>query len=233
MEAKALLNFKEGTVELSGSENFISQYLDKFKDSLISVQKETSKSPIPELEIGLKKVKEVHQKKGRKTVVHPEVTDTASSSKEKDDNFTITFKNKAKKPKTPKVKKLKPEPNNKFSIQAEENIPSLQEFLNSKNALSNSVRFITVVGYYITKFRGAAYFSPANIEFAYSALEIKDIPKYITNTFQNIKTNNGFIENIGRAQWILTSEGVSFVEMLPKFIRKAKVLAIPQRDITF
>jgi hypothetical protein len=203
MDAKALINFKEGTVELLGSEEFISQYLDKFKDSLTNISKGTSSARANEVAIEVSNTPEPPQRaKLIQTIVPPvKQTDKIAAKKE------IT----ARKP-----RKEKSEDDGQFTIQKDSNIPSLLDFLYSKDALNTTSRFLTATAYYITKLRGADYFTLGNIEYAYSVLSIKDRPKYISTAFQHLKTKGGYINLIGKGKWVLTKDGEAFVDYLPK-----------------
>jgi hypothetical protein len=224
MNAKALINFKKGTVELLGSEEFITKYLDDIRKNLTIINNQTNNSPNTELEFDNRNV-DVENPVKPKRQVGPKKIEAIHSEPDNDDtHFIQVFKNKKLKP--DKSEKTKSKPTNQFPIEEGEFIPALHDFLVNKGALEHTTRFITAIGYYLTKLRGAAYFTPGNIEFAYSAFSITSKPKNVGNIFQNIKTKNGLIESIERGQWRLTVSGEKFVEFLPKVIRKKEKTAI-------
>ncbi len=186
METKALINLKEGTVELVGSEEFVSKYLDIFKDKLDSKRVTAKKEVIEdeEEEIQLKQ----HEAKGKE-------------KKEK----------KASKP--TKAKNIAIE---KFDIHKDKDNPSLEDFLKEKNPGRTTANVIAVIGYYITVIKGAEYFSEGNIDYAYRTLSIPKRPNHLRQIIINAKNDKDFFEPGEEGKWKLARTGEIFVdEKLP------------------
>ncbi|WP_153797003.1 hypothetical protein [Foetidibacter luteolus] len=187
METKALINLKESTVELVGSEEFVSKYLDIFKDKLDSKKGPAKKEMVNDDEDGETEAKQ-DEGKGKE-------------KKEK----------KASKP--TKAKNIAIE---KFDIHKDKDNPSLEDFLKEKNPGKTTANVIAVIGYYVTVLKGAEYFSEGNIDYAYRTLSIPKRPNHLRQIIINAKNDKDFFEPGEEGKWKLARTGEIFVdEKLP------------------
>jgi hypothetical protein len=190
METKANINLKEGTVELAGSEEFVSKYLDIFKDLL------GQKTYNPKID--------------RTTEVKEEVENELPQTKNKAEK-----KNGSKKGGKPtKAKSIQIE---KFDIHKDASNPSLEDFLKEKAPGKTTANIIAVMGYYITVMKGKDSFSEGNIDYAYRTLSIPGRPGHLRQIMINAKNNQDFFEPTDEnGTWMLTRTGEIFVdEKLP------------------
>ena len=189
METKANINLKDGTVELSGSEEFVSKYLDIFKDLL-------------------------NQKEHLKTSAHqrPFETDRMDDVRENKQKERRNGNKKNSKP-----GKAKSIPIAKFDIHKDGSNPSLEDFLKEKAPGKTTANIIAAIGYYITILKGADTFSEGNIDYAYRTLSIPGRPAHLHQIMINAKNKQDFFEPTDEnGTWKLTRNGEIFVdEKLP------------------
>lgn len=187
METKALINLKEGSVELIGSEEFVSKYLDIFKDKL-DLKRVPSKKEVIEV-------------------------DDEEAIETKQNELKIREKKEKRASKTTKAKNITIE---KFDMHKDEDNPSLEEFLREKNPGKTTANVIAVIGYYITVLKGAEYFSEGNIDYAYRTLSIPKRPNHLRQIIINAKNDKDFFEQGEEGKWKLARTGEIFVdEKLP------------------
>lgn len=189
METKANINLKEGTVELSGSEEFVSKYLDVFKDLL-------AQSSFPTQ----------NEKRSEKEQTH---------SLQLENNKTEQKKTTTRKQSKPA--KAKSIPIEKFDIHKDSSNPSLEDFLKEKSPGKTTANIIAVIGYYVTVLKGADTFSEGNIDYAYRTLSIPGRPAHLHQIMINAKNKQDFFEPTDEnGTWKLTRNGEIFVdEKLP------------------
>jgi len=91
--------------------------------------------------------------------------------------------------------------------------PSLEEFFSSKKPGTSTGKRLLVVGYYITKIKGASSFSEGNIDYAYRVLKLTGRPNFLRQTLTNNKNNNDWFDSAeDKVRWVLTRTGEIFVE---------------------
>lgn len=188
METKALINVKEGTVELTGSEEFVSKYLDIFKDML-----------------------DTKLFVAKKAKHEPEEDEEEEEDSPKETNGKVKKEKKGTKP--VKAKNITIE---KFDLHKDKDNPSLEDFLKEKNPGKTTANVIAVIGYYITILKGADYFSEGNIDYAYRTLSIPKRPNHLRQIIINAKNDKDFFEPGEEGKWKLARTGEIFVdEKLP------------------
>jgi hypothetical protein len=186
MDTKANINLKEGTVELIGSEEFVSKYLDIFKE-FFSTQN--------------------HQ--------HPKQNKDESNGGDVTETFRTNGKEKKEK-RTGKPAKAKNISIEKFDLHKDKDNPSLEDFLKDKNPGKTTANIIAVIAYYITMIKGIEYFSEGNIDYAYRTLSIPGRPNHLRQIIINAKNDKDFFEAGEEGKWKLTRTGEIFVdEKLP------------------
>jgi hypothetical protein len=235
METKAFINFKENTVVLTGSDDFILQYLDSFRESLIKIIPD--QISVPENDLNVKKSLEPKKITELKKEAEPLLTKKTKVPEPVDEKIDIviagdkprvklttrkTTKNKdlniqeisnLKKTQIKKILNLKQiSYDGSFDIFDDKINPSLVSFLKEKNPNKNALQMVTAIAYYITKIKDKESFSDKNIEFAYDILPIPNKPKSIYYVIIDCFRKKGYIEHAQRGFWKLTRRGESFVE---------------------
>lgn len=99
-----------------------------------------------------------------------------------------------------------------FDIFKGQNKKSLEDFLAEKNVGSNTNLKILVIGYYITKINKASNFTDGNIDYAFTALKLKDRPAHLRQVITNIKNRNLWIGGNDDKSWHLERLGEVYVE---------------------
>jgi hypothetical protein len=191
MDAKAKINLKEGLIELEGSEQFVSKYLEHYKE-LLEQKTET-----------IKTAKEASIKTQDAEPASTEEISTQSKDK------------KEKKVKPVKVKSIEAE---KFDYLKDGKTQSLQDFFTEKNPGTNTGNKIAVIGYYIQIVKEIGEFTEGNIDFAYKILNLKGRPKHLRQIIINNKNQRDLFEEVDEKEstWKLTRAGEIFVdEQLP------------------
>lgn len=188
METKANINLREGTVELSGSEEFVSKYLDIFKDLL-------NQKPQP-------------------TIPSHHSTEANKQAKDVVGNQSDRKNGNKRSSKPAKAKSIQIE---KFDLHKDASNPSLEDFLKEKAPGKTTANIIAVIGYYITIIKGADTFSEGNIDYAYRTLSIPGRPAHLHQIMINAKNKQDFFEPTDEnGTWKLTRNGEIFVdEKLP------------------
>ena len=191
MEAKARISIKDGQIELEGTEQFVSKYLDQYKGMLQS-NKESDQCT------------EETNSKNQKS----ETTFKEAATKEIKDR-------KEKKSKPVKVKNIEAE---RFDYLKDDKTQSLQDFFNEKKPGSNTGNIIAVIGYYIQFIKAKGEFTEGNIDFAYKMLTLKGRPKHLRQIIINNKNQRDLFEEVEgkESAWKITRAGEIFVdEQLP------------------
>jgi hypothetical protein len=185
MEAKVKINLKEGFLELEGSEEFVSKYLELFEDKLLNYYIEDEDEQNDTVE----DTKSNKNKKGGKKENPP-------------------LRRKRSIPKKIDVEEFS------FEGDQNKNIPSLKDFLKDKNVDDESAsKFIITVGYYITNVLNLNEFSEGNIDYAYKALGSTNRPAHLHQIIINQKNNkNWFEEGTDGNKWKLSRLGEIYVE---------------------
>jgi hypothetical protein len=109
----------------------------------------------------------------------------------------------------------------KFDPHKNGQTPSLEEFFSSKKPGRSAGQCLLVIGYYITKIKGASSFSEGNIDYAYRVLNLKGRPSFLRQILINNKNNNDWFDPAeDKVRWVLTRTGEIFVEeKLPPSVR--------------
>ena len=194
MNAKAMINLKEGLIELEGSEDFVTKRLDNFKD-LANAFKD-NRYPNEE-------------KEAKIPSVSPAIPLPDKLAKKKENGG-----------KPVRAKNIEPE---KFDYHKDDKTESLNDFFAQKNPSSSTGDIIAVIGYYIQYKKGAGEFREGQIDFAYRALELKGRPKHLHQIIINNKNQRDLFEEVEEkpGTWKLTRAGEIFVEeKLPKLSKK-------------
>lgn len=191
METKALINLKAQTVELSGTEDFVSKYLDIFKQLL-------QESKITE-EAYLTNIAQTNEK------LNSSKSSSSTRSESKEKKLTKPYKSKSI---TVEAFEIDDKSGDK---------PSLESFLQKKEPGNASAINILVIGYYITCLRGATSFTEGNIDYAYKTLSLPNRPNHIRQIITNAKNDKVWFEQTEDGKWKLSRAGEIFVEQkLPK-----------------
>lgn len=183
---KARINLKDGTIELEGSEIFVSKYLDEFKLHVaINV---AAQDGAPEVSLEA----EVRQRPAHQSSATGKVTNSSPKKQ---------------------AKKLKPE---EFDTLANDSKPSLADFIKQKQPRASASEYIAVVGYYITKLNSQAYFTEGNIEFAYRIAGLGKPPLKMHQSLLDAKSKKFYVEEAAgedlEGAWNLSRIGEQFVE---------------------
>lgn len=185
---KARINIKEGTIELEGSESFVSSYLDKFKDmlhadpaSIVPMEPETEPQPNP---------------KTKKNPAKKAAPAKTSSSKKAAPKVSIE----------------------RFDIYGKDDTPSLEAFMEEKKPGSGNGNIIVVIGYYITEILGNKSFSEGQVEYAYKMLKLKRPAHLRQIMINNKNERDLFeADEEDTSQWHLTRTGEIYVaDLLPE-----------------
>jgi hypothetical protein len=101
----------------------------------------------------------------------------------------------------------------KFDPHKNAQAPSLEEFLSTKKPGASAGQRLLVIGYYITKVKGAPSFSEGNIDYAYRILKLTGRPAFLRQILINNKNNNDWFDPAAdKVRWVLTRTGEIFVE---------------------
>lgn len=183
------MNLSEGSIELEGTEAFVTRYLDEFK-----------------VLIGDGRVKPADSEKT--------VTKRAIASKQTTTSKRIENPDKTeRKPKkgAPKVTA------ERFDVHGGNDVPSLKDFFEEKKPGRANGDQIAVIGYYITELLGNKTFSEGQIEYAYKMLKLNR-PGHLHQVMINNKNEKDYYEQTDEnaANWSLTRTGEIYVnDQLP------------------
>lgn len=187
---KAKINLREGLIELEGSEQFVGNYLNEFKELLqVDENPRLSKAELVE------------------TVDSVQEPMTESLPKKK----VSTKKSTSTKKTAPKVSI------ERFDIHGNDSTPSLQQFMDEKKPGAKNGNLIVVIGYYLTELLGSDNFTLGQIEYAYKMLSLKR-PGHLRQIMINEKNERDLfeIDADDKNQWHLTRSGEIFVsDQLP------------------
>lgn len=184
------MNLSEGSIELEGTEAFVTRYLDEFK-----------------VLIGDGRVKQVEPAKAANKRVTASKRTTASKRIENPDK-------PERKPKkgAPKVTA------ERFDVHGGGNdVPSLKAFFEEKKPGRANGDQIAVIGYYITELLANETFSEGQIEYAYKMLKLNR-PGHLHQVMINNKNEKDYYEQTDEngANWSLTRTGEIYVsDQLP------------------
>lgn len=187
-DTKAKIDITAGTIELEGSESFVTKYLDEFKSLVASgLPERDSKSP-ERADIG-----------ARTTQDSPATPTTSKEPQAK----KVAKKRKG----APKVSA------EKYDIHGDGDTSSLKAFFDEKNPGKNNGDRIAVIGYYITEILGNDKFTEGQVEYSYKMLNI-DRPTHLHQIMINNKNQKDYYEEAegGEAgHWVMTRGGDIFV----------------------
>lgn len=189
---KAKINLKEGLIELEGSEEFVGNYLDDFKDLLLEGKYTPPQQEAEEEE--------------------PEIPpENNQPNKPKANKSTTKRKTTSSKRTAPKVEV------ERFDIHGKGDIPSLKAFMDEKKPGTKNGNIIVVIGYYLTEILGEKFFTLGQIEYAYKMLSLKR-PGHLRQIMINEKNERDLYEPDAedKSKWNLTRSGELFVsDQLP------------------
>ena len=232
MESKATINYKEGIIEIFGSEDFIMKYLDKYHEKtandLILSETQNSGSLPPatqDRDIFKTAIPIAHRlSKGNSYVYYntpsgkeqnPYLIEPQKSKAMIESQDMINYKpgRKSKKQATKKAKSGKASRSKSvtFNTFSTDNKPSLAEFLTQNDAFKNSTKLVVTIGYYITKIKGFTDFSMQQIDYAFEALSIPDKPAHVYQLLFNAKKQKHILESLGNGRWALNDKGEEYV----------------------
>lgn len=193
--ARVKMNLSEGSIELEGTEAFVTRYLDEFK-----------------VLIG----------EGRVRVTEPEssAAKRATVSKRTAKPKRTTTATPTENPGKPEKKTKKGAPKvtaERFDIHGGGDAPSLKAFFEEKKPGRANGDQIAVIGYYITELLGNKTFSEGQIEYAYKMLKLSR-PGHLHQVMINNKNEKDYYEQTDElgGNWSLTRTGEIFVsDQLP------------------
>ena len=185
MITKARIDLNSGTIELEGSEEFVTKYLDDFKGQ-VNGDSSSKKS------------------KNRKSRASG-----SSTPKVKDDSPKETS-GRAKSTKKSSAARIAPE---RFDIHAHGERVSLEDFMDAKKPGSANGCKIAAIGYYITEFLENESFTEGQIEYAYRMLKLKR-PAHLHQIMINTKNKKDWYEPVQDGEtnaWQMTRSGEIYV----------------------
>jgi hypothetical protein len=183
-ETRAKIAVGNNSVELEGSEEFVSKYLDSFRALL---EKNNGGQPATQEQRG-KAIEDNEQaQKGGKAGSKPD-----------------------KKQPRKKPQHIEPEP---FDVDKVGQTPSLKEFFDQKKPGKNAGKRIAVISYYMKQIKNIPIFTEGNIDYAYKTLSLTERPVHIYQIIVNNKNTNGWFDEAKDDNgWVLTRPGEIFVE---------------------
>jgi len=171
------------TIELEGSEAFVTKYLEEFKVILLAQPAKPSNR---------KTVRALRQSK--QNIDEPSSSDGAKP---------------VGKPKRARAPRLVAE---KYDIHGGNGKPSLKEFFDQKNPGKANGDRIAVIGYYITEILGNPTFSEGQVEYSFKMLGL-DRPAHLHQIMINTKNERDYYEQVDgeHGRWNMTRGGDIFV----------------------
>jgi hypothetical protein len=183
------MNLSEGSIELEGTEAFVTRYLDEFKVLIVDGR-----------------VKQAEPEKG--------VIKRAPVSKQKAKAKQVENTDKPERKQKKGAPKVTAE---KLNLHGGSNTPSLKDFFEEKKPGRANGDQIAVIGYYITELLGNKTFSEGQVEYAYKMLKLKR-PGHLHQIMINNKIEKDYYEQDDEttASWSLTRTGEIYVnDQLP------------------
>jgi len=181
-DTKVKMDMVAKTIELEGSEAFVTKYLEEFKTILFSAPPAQRDEKPPK---------------------------TRKRKKEKEPTSPVEAEQQNGKVKRKAAAKLVAE---RYDIHGGNGKPSLEEFFAQKNPSKANGDRIAVIGYYITEILGNKIFSEGQIEFSFKMLKLDrpaHLHQIMINT-KNEKDYYEPIEN-EQGKWSMTRGGDIFV----------------------
>ena len=193
-DTRAKIDIIAGTIELEGSETFVTKYLDEFKSLLDTVVPARGAS-VPN------------------APVHETKVATSKDRKAEIKTPAVAKKTGKKRNGAPKLSA------EKYDIHGNGNAASLQAFFDEKKPGRANGDRIAVIGYYITEVLGNKCFTEGQVEYSYKMLKL-DRPGHLHQIMINNKNEKDYYEEApdGEAgHWAMTRGGDIFVtDQLPR-----------------
>lgn len=179
---RARINLREGLIELEGSEQFVSRYLDEFKELSNLTQQDSS----------LNREKTAPRVKIKKSDKSKEASGSGRKSKTIGNIDIEEFEVKATKENSNKSLK--------------------DFFESKNPPRDRGPARIIVMSYYIVKYAKIDEFSAGHIEFAFKALQLRNRPAHLQQVLINLKNSQKWLNPGTDGKWKLSRIGELYVD---------------------